>query len=340
MPTNKNALERYLIIDEKLRSGRRFNLEQLAHTCAEKLDIDVSSRTISDDLRYMRERFQAPIPKRPIDGLFDYTDRRFSILNSPLKEKELVALKKVLHILRQFEYLPQFHDIQDIILNLETRSKTRADIADNVITFDRSDLTGIQFLSTFYECILEKHPLHVGYTPYAGDDSDDQRFANALPFERGRGFSFHVHPYFLKEFNHRWFVFGWNEERRSTDCYALDRFQFVRPLALRPFIPNSTLDFTTYFDNIIGVTNLADYAVEPFRLRFQKPRAFYVRTKRWKPTQLEIEETPDTITFEWQLKYNRELEARVLEFGQDVEVLTPQWFRKKIADIWHKALGC
>jgi predicted DNA-binding transcriptional regulator YafY len=106
MPTNKNALERYLLIDEKLRSGRRYTLEQLAQFCKENWDIAVSPRTISDDLKYMRNRFDAPIPKRPIDGLFDYTDRHFSILNSPLKEKDFSALKKVLHILSQFKYLP------------------------------------------------------------------------------------------------------------------------------------------------------------------------------------------------------------------------------------------
>jgi predicted DNA-binding transcriptional regulator YafY len=37
-------------------------------------------------------------------------------------------------------------------------------------------------------------------------------------------------------------------------------------------------------------------------------------------------------------KYNRELEARVLEFGQDVEILTPQWFREKIDTIWKNAV--
>jgi predicted DNA-binding transcriptional regulator YafY len=301
MPSNKNALERYLILDEKLRSNRRHTLEQLADTCSEKLDMGISARTISDDLRYMRDRFNAPIPKRPIDGLFDYTDRRFSILNSPLKDKQVAALKKALHILRQFEYLPQFHDIQDIILNLETRSKAQHDVTnDNIIAFDRSDLAGIHFLSTLYECMLEKHPLHVGYTPYEGDNNDAVRFADAVPFERGRGFSFHLHPYFLKEFNHRWFVFGWNEERQSADCYALDRFQFVRPLELRPFIPNKTIDFAHYFEHIIGVTHIPDYAIESYRMCFRKPRAFYVRTKKWKPTQIEIEETDDSITFEWQ----------------------------------------
>ena len=29
---------------------------------------------------------------------------------------------------------------------------------------------------------------------------------------------------------------------------------------------------------------------------------------------------------------NRELEALILSFGDDIEVLEPQWFRKQIAD--------
>lgn len=338
MPANKNALERYLIIDDKLRSGRRYSLDVLAQSCSEKLDTDISPRTISDDLKYMRSRFLAPIPKRPDDGLFAYTDRTFSIMKSPLQEKDVIKLKKTLHLLREFEYLPQFHDIQDIILNLESRGSLHAEIPDNIISFSRSELTGIQSLSTFYDCILEKHPLRVGYIPFEGDHNDDARFTKSQPFESRRGFNFHFHPYFLKEHNNRWFVFGWNEEEMRLDCYALDRFDFTTPLALRPFIPNDTIDFTTHFDTLIGVTHIPNYEMETFRLRFVKPRAFYVRTKRWKPSQKEIEETPNSITFEWELKYNRELEARVLEFGQDVEVLTPQWFRERIRGIWENAV--
>ena len=337
MPANKNALERYLIIDEKLRSGRRYSLDNLAQHCSEKLDIEVSPRTISDDLKYMRNRFSAPIPKRPTDNLFAYMDKAFSIMTSPLKEKDVIALKKVLHILQEFEYLPQFHDIQEIILNLESRGNFNTTIPNNVISFDRLELKGIDFLRKLYECIIEKQPSRVGYVPYEGDHSDEARFTQSQTFEGRSGFSFHFHPYFLKEYNSRWFVFGWNEEETRLDCYALDRFDYVTALAFRPYKPNEITDFSTYFDALIGVTNNCDYVIQTFCLRFRKPRAFYVRTKLWKPNQKEIEETEESITFEWQLQYNRELEARVLEFGQDVEVLAPQWFREKIAGIWENA---
>jgi hypothetical protein len=338
MPTNKNALERYLIIDEKLRTNTRYSLEQLAKMCSDALETQIEPRTISGDLKFMRERFDAPIPKRPEDNRFGYTNRHFSIMTSPLAEKDVVALKKVLHILNDFQYLPQFHDIQSIILNLESRGHSHTDVPNNILSFDRSELVGIDYLKDFYEGIVKKHPLQVGYKPFDGDPNDDIRFTNALPFEQGKGFTFYFHPYFLKEFNNRWFVFGMNEACERVDCYALDRFAFVRHLELRPYILNTTIDFDTYFDHLIGVTNSPTHSVEAFQLRFQKPRAFYVRTKKWKPDQIEIEETPLSITFEWQLKYNRELEARVLEFGQDVEVLAPQWFQEKIAAIWQKAL--
>jgi predicted DNA-binding transcriptional regulator YafY len=72
-------------------------------------------------------------------------------------------------------------------------------------------------------------------------------------------------------------------------------------------------------------------------MRFCKRRAFYVRTKKRKSNQIEHEETPDSIIFEWQLKYNSEVEAKILEFGEEVEVLTPQWFREKIRNNWKNA---
>ena len=338
MPTNKNALDRYLLLDDKLRGIRRYSLKQLAQSCADNLDIAVSERTISEDLKYMRERFNAPIPKRPEDGLFGYIDRQFSILKSPLLDDEMQKLQDVLTLLKQFEYLPQFQGIQHIMLNLASRGNRPKGDTQPIIAFDRSILRGIDFLANFYDCASKKHPMHVGYRPFSGDDNDEKRFEKTLPFENGDGFSFHFHPYFLKEFNHRWFVFGWNEEQNRLVNYALERFTFVNPLPFRRFIANETIDFSTHFNAIIGVTQPPEGIIETFCLRFQKPRAFYVRTKQWKATQKEVDETDTSITFEWQLMYNRELEARVLEFGQDVEVLTPQWFREKIADIWQNAL--
>lgn len=340
MPVNKNALKRYLVIDEKLRSNRRYNLKELAEACTFVLGTTVESRTISADLKEMREQFAAPIPKRPDDGRFSYTNRRFSIMTSPLKDEELLALKNVLTILNDFQDLPQFQGIQSIILNLESRANSADEKMQHkkVLSFDRSVLHGIGFLKVFYDGIVQEQPLHVTYKPYEGDKHDAARFEEIELGEIKYRFTFTFHAYFLKEFNHRWFVFGFNEIRKSIDCYAIDRFTVVKPMQFKPYEPNQTIDYATYFDHIIGVTNTEARPVETFQMRFKTPRAFYVRSKKWKSHQSEIEETDDSITFEWQLKYNRELEARVLEFGQDVEVLTPQWFREKIAQIWQNAL--
>lgn len=110
----------------------------------------------------------------------------------------------------------------------------------------------------------------------------------------------------------------------------LSFFGFFNPLF-------ALVDFKTYFNDIIGVTHWDDTILETFKFRVHKPRAYYVRTKPWHSSQTEIEETDENINFQYRLRFNRELEARVLEFGKDICVIAPAWFKAHIANILKEA---
>jgi hypothetical protein len=58
------------------------------------------------------------------------------------------------------------------------------------------DLKGIEYLSQLYDAIINEQVLEVEY----------QDFKSEEPF------TLTFHPYYLKQYNNRWFVFGLNEE--------------------------------------------------------------------------------------------------------------------------------
>lgn len=334
MPNTKNAYTRHCIIDESLRLNRSYTCQELADICR-KSDIYVTARTIEEDIRFMRKQWNAPIP-RAFKKQYKYDNPQFSIRNLPLQAPQIKTLKSALQILKQFDYLPQFQDMQELILKLETKTDVSAN--ECLITFDTLILQGLEHLRPLYDCVVAQKPVLLHYKPYEYDDRDRERFVDFT--ESAQGFALHVHPYHLHAYNHRWYVFGFTEKRNTTDGYALDRITQLHPLSIFSFKENKSVHFDTYFEDIIGVTHLKEYPqIETFTLRFLKPRAFYVRTKKWKNQQIELVETADNITFSWQLRYNRELEARILEYGQDVEVLEPLWLKDRVAKIWRSALS-
>ncbi|NJM47989.1 MAG: transcriptional regulator [Alkalinema sp. RU_4_3] len=85
MTTSGRQLERLLKIDEFLRSG----LRQTASTMGAMLEM--SERTVREDIAFMRDRFGAPIESTKARGYF-YTDLDWRLPTVPLTQGELFAL--------------------------------------------------------------------------------------------------------------------------------------------------------------------------------------------------------------------------------------------------------
>ena len=98
-----------------------------------------------------------------------------------------------------------------------------------------------------------------------------------------------------------------------------------------PFIPNTDIDFNQYFRDIVGVSLPTDH-IEPEEivLQFDKDRFPYVVTKPIHHSQtIEDKELHIIKLF---VRPNKELESRILSYGDQVEVLRPQWLREQIAE--------
>ena len=89
--------------------------------------------------------------------------------------------------------------------------------------------------------------------------------------------------------------------------------------------------FDDYFDDVIGVTVPNDDS-EDIVLRISKPRFEYIRTKPLHLSQRIVEENDNFAVITINVKVNKELEALVLSFGSDMEVLSPEGFRARIAE--------
>jgi len=325
MATNKNAIIRYQALNKCFRNpGRKYFLDDLIDACNEAmLDLDPNStgvkrRQIFDDIKFMRDSrgYDAPIESYR-DGkktYYRYEDVNFSINNQPLNEQEAQQLKESLLTLSRFKGMPQFDWVEELKARLEQSFNLTTE--ENVLSFDENPfLTGREYIGELYHAIINKQVLEIVY----------------LPFKRDENITYTIHPYHLKQYNNRWFLFGQNNDYKNITNIALDRIQAIKESKI-PYIPNTEINFEEFFDDIIGVTIPEDKTLHKLILKIDSKLWPYIKTKPLHGSQKPpIEENNEYTIIKLELMLNFELEAMILSYGEQIEVLEPKALRENIS---------
>lgn len=325
MSTNKNATIRYQALDKCLRNtGRKYFIEDLIEACNEALlDVDsqssgVKRRQVFEDIKFMKDSrgYEAPIESYR-DGkktYYRYSDTQFSINSQPLNEQEAYQLKESLVTLSRFKGLPQFNWIDEIIARLEHTFKLKSQQV--AISFEENPyLRGTDYISILFGYIINKIPLTINYQP----------FSRTTPLIHT------IHPYFLKQYNNRWFLLGLNDELDRITNIALDRITSIEEAKIT-YKENNSNDFDEYFDDVIGVSVPADGKPEKIVLRVDNSLLPYIKTKPIHGSQ-KIRQMGDADTIvELKLIPNYEFEAVIFSHSDRIEVVVPVDIRNRFKD--------
>lgn len=325
MPTTKNAQLRYQVLDRCFSDfSHYYFIEDLIEQVNEKLDdlcgTRVGMRQIRDDIKFLRDRvtYNAPITAYPYEGkrcFYRYSEPDFSIYKNELSIEDLSKLRATIEMLGRYRGLPANAWLEEVISNLEYRFGVKAN-TENLICFEQNDrLKGLEHLSGIIDATIHHQPLSIDYRTYRGDE-----------------LAMTIHPYYVKQYNGRWFLLGLEQQLQRIANVALDRIKQLSP-AKCDFIKNTTINFDAYFDDVVGVT-VPESSVkkEQIVLKFDPSRFPYVVSKPMHHSQHILNSADCTITID--VKPTRELEQQICSFGSDVEVISPTWyrdlFRKKI----------
>jgi predicted DNA-binding transcriptional regulator YafY len=324
MPINKNALIRYQTLDRCFRnSGRMFFWENLLEECNKALfDFDPKSdgiqrRQLFDDINFMESAAGWLIPLERLKYgrkvYYRYEDLSFSINNQPLNDSEAEQVKSALQIISRFSGTPQFEWVNEMIPMLESKFGL-IERKSEVISFESNiDLKGLHFLSPLFNAIVNERVLLVKY----------KDFKSSEPYE------IIFHPYYLKQFNNRWFAFGLNSDNQVPNWnLALDRIEFLSETD-QNYKP-TTIDWEEYFFDLVGVTRPDGIKLQEIVLKFSLEVAPYVITKPCHPSQ---KYNYDQTGLEIKIKVipNFELERLILSFGEQVKVISPKDFKERIS---------
>lgn len=342
MPANKNAVRRYMILDQLLSDRNRYytrkQLFETVQAALRRIDdtFNVSKRTIEMDLYDMEEIFSINIDtEKIIDGkhVVCYEDPTRSIFSKPLSDEEKKLLCEVLNTLGQFSGLDNFSWLEDLKSRLnDNLSFGKRDIDSDIdtrtiISFSTNEeLKNKDYLAGLFSTIANRKVVTVEY----------------LKFGQSRISKITLYPYLLKQYNDRWYLIGTPLGNAQFPFRAdflinlpLDRIESYTEVTDKKYLDYPG-DIDAHFDDIIGISYYENEEKETILFAIANDDAPYIRTKKIHWTQ---EECPINEQHLYHQKYplleefsfftitcipNYELKRILCGFGKKLVVLSPQ----------------
>ena len=342
MPATKNAMTRYKILDELLSdSYHDFSLDELTEKVSDRLaEIDSKSggvvrRTIEKDIQYLEKEstFSVEIErystvdynkekqKHEAKRCLRYANPGFSIFKKEMSDDEKYLLSEALSLLGQFEGLPNLDALEEFRKSLGVRNEEQ-----QIISFTKNPLEDSSLLGELFTCISNHQVIEIHYHKF-----NDPETSLAI----------NLHPYLLKEYNRRWFLFAAAETDEKLLCFGLDRIDQVKPLPSHTYHPFEG-NINDLFEDIIGVTYYADKEAEPILFWVSDSAKDYVRTKPLHDSQItyhgekdesyrnEFPQLTGGAFFSIECIENYELIRELCSFGSDLIVLSPVSIQNKV----------
>ncbi|HLS31375.1 MAG TPA: WYL domain-containing protein [Flavobacteriaceae bacterium] len=332
MANIKHAHLRYNILDRCFRRIHQpFTFQELLEEVNAKIqeyypDESIKTRTLREDISLFRNPesgFDAPLLTKTHKGksVYCYEDPEFSIAQRGLLPDEEYLLETAQQLLERFENDPQYDKLSEALVLFQDEAQAKADTGYGQLLFsDKNEAyAGLGFLKPIFLAIKNKVVLKISYQGFHDTEAKEYIF----------------HPYVLKQYNQRWFVFGYNESRAIEKwSIPLDaRLKHFEELPEKSFKEDQT-DWPQFFRNMVGVRNLSltneEARPETVVLRFNPKRIDYFKTKPIHPFWDEfLEEGKENQVF-FETVINPELIQQILSYGKDVEVLAPEGLRELV----------
>jgi len=332
MPVNRNALIRYRTIDHCLQNRyKNWTLDDLIEACSDALyeyqgiNTGVSRRTIQGDMEMMRSNklgYEAPIMVVE-KKYYTYSDKNYSITNSPLNQQDMQVLTEVSDLLKQFKGFNHFTDLNEMVSKLEDKIYAQKTHSSPVVDFEKNDnLKGLEWIEVIRKAIVAKKTICITYRSFKARQASTFCFSG----------------YLLKEYRNRWFVLGMQHSLNAKIMnLALDRIETIEAHE-EDYRENKTLDLATYYDDCIGVTKSPGQRDCEVIFWVDDDNAPYLITKPLHPTQALLSNESGGKIFSIKVILNFELERELLGFGAKMRILAPRILVKQIKAQLNKAL--
>ena len=181
--------------------------------------------------------------------------------------------------------------------------------------------SGQVHLTGIISAMQESRVLEIIYRKYGEDEGE----------------MFHVEPYAIKEYLRRWYVLGYCHERGAERVYALDRINSLSVTGWTFRMPDD-YDVEDLYAQTIGIYRNDDLEPESIYLKVTEHPPNFMRDLPLHSSQMEIgPEGEGYVKFRIRVIPNGDLMMELKRLCSDVEVLSPAWLRRQMADELQKA---
>lgn len=333
MAHEKHVHYRYNILDSCFRRvNQPYSFEELLIEVNERMEevfpgSSIETRTLRKDIRFFRDKengFGADLKTKNINGkwVYVYEDPNFSIAQKELTPSEQNLITVAQQLLERFENHPKYDKLAEaLVLFQDEESATTDPDYQNILFYDKNEAySGLNLLKPLFLAIRKKEVLKITFRGFKHETTKE----------------FIFHPYVLKQYNQRWFVFGYNEtlDRNHWSIPLDDRLQDFEDVDV-PYKEDRT-DWNSFFNEMVGVRRQSlthnEDAPETVVLRFAPHRLPYFKTKPIHPYWDEFMEEGREHDVFFETVVNLELVQQILSYGKDVEVLEPEALRELVKE--------
>lgn len=305
------AIERMLLIHKALQKGDFPNCSKLAQR------LEVSSKTISRDIDFMRDRMLLPIEYEPSQHGYCYTREVESLPTIDISEGELLALSIARKALDHYKGTPFEKPLANALNKLsaslpDTITANLSELSETV-SFKQGRLSN-QDESTLRIAIkgaLEKRTLVFRYKKPTSKTTDTRN----------------VRPYHVTNYLGKWYLLAWDIQREAMRTFLLARASDLE-------LQNETFDLPEDF-------SVDDYLWSSFGIwsssgqfevavRIAPGLADYISENIWHPTQV-IEPADDgSLLLRFELGSLDEIAQWILSWGAQAVAIEPPALKRLV----------
>ncbi|NLK81767.1 MAG: WYL domain-containing protein [Bacteroidales bacterium] len=322
MSAHKSKNFRYRIIDECLQNRKKqWTLENLIQEVSQRLadefDIQkVSKRSIQYDIALMRQKppigYNAPIIC--VDGIYSYSDMRFSIQNERLSKPDIDNLTEVINTLKQYKSYTHLGDITKIIEKIETIIAINPSAQTKNISFETSEkiTKGIVWLKQIFDAVEQKRTIEL---TIRGANESIRHIV--------------IHPYFIKEYQSEWFLFGLDDETKKQTVVSIQKIAAISPQIIT-FIEQADSNPQEYFDAIVGIS--PGETIKPIKITLkisQEIKEKFLQSPLHH-TQVITDISTDGALLDITVIPNKDLREIIMKHCTHIKVEAPEKLRKSI----------
>ena len=284
------TIKRYLLIINYLIDYKKPKLKQILNNIQDN-GLLISKRTLQSDIKDLREEFHINIE-------VDHSDNSYSIVND---ECGYIA-----EVIRFFKISNSAQVMIDAIYEGNRTLK--------YLSLDSSEnLSGIELMEQLITALKTSQVISF----------------NHLNFLTEKTQLITLHPYLLKEYRNRWFLYGYNIDTKIFFLYGIERISNLI-LTGNYFARKKGYDPKAEFDKIIGVTLKSfegDYPVQDIVLTMKQEQGRYFKTLPWHPNHKVLVDSKDEFKVKLHILPNYEFMQILYQYCDKVTVIEPQWLR-------------